>query len=263
MLAERIYRALLLAYPEEHRREFGEPMVQLFRDRMRRDGGGLATLAVWVHTLLDLVRSASRERMEAAGTEGIGRSLVSVLLMRGYTAKTARTQKQVILSLLIPVICFLVLVAAASILLIFFPDTNWLEDAILQPALYMLGGWTVLNPVLHGLTFRLRTKYDLKNSLRTIIIYLPICVFFATVLVHTMSAFLSGKTPLVAITWFEIALAFYLGSLMCILPVLAHRAGVASEPAPAITTHRFYWQTERAVSLGSVLGLSVLFLFAL
>ena len=35
MISERLYRALLLVYPSEHRREYGEPMVQLFRDRMR------------------------------------------------------------------------------------------------------------------------------------------------------------------------------------------------------------------------------------
>ena len=40
MLAGRVYRKLLLIYPKEHRREYGEPMVQLFRDRMRRDGDG-------------------------------------------------------------------------------------------------------------------------------------------------------------------------------------------------------------------------------
>ena len=32
MISERVYRALLLAYPSEHRREYGEPMAQLFAD---------------------------------------------------------------------------------------------------------------------------------------------------------------------------------------------------------------------------------------
>ena len=40
MLSERVYRRLLLIYPKEHRREYGQPMVQLFRDRMRCDGDG-------------------------------------------------------------------------------------------------------------------------------------------------------------------------------------------------------------------------------
>ena len=46
MLSERLYRALLLVYPKEHRREYGELMVQLFRDRMRYEGGGLRDLIV-------------------------------------------------------------------------------------------------------------------------------------------------------------------------------------------------------------------------
>ncbi len=32
MISEKLYRALLVVYPSEHRREYGEPMVQLFRD---------------------------------------------------------------------------------------------------------------------------------------------------------------------------------------------------------------------------------------
>ena len=64
MVSERVYRALLVAYPSEHRGEYGAPMVQLFRDRMRRDGGGLKTVAVWVQIIFDLVSSAFKERME-------------------------------------------------------------------------------------------------------------------------------------------------------------------------------------------------------
>ena len=53
-----------MAYPREHRREYGELMVQLFRDRMRCEGGGLRSLVIWMQTLTDLVGSALRERME-------------------------------------------------------------------------------------------------------------------------------------------------------------------------------------------------------
>jgi len=64
-MSERAYRALLVAYPSEHRRLYGDPMNQLFRDRMRRDGGGLGTLNVWVQMGFDLVASAFKERMAA------------------------------------------------------------------------------------------------------------------------------------------------------------------------------------------------------
>ena len=61
MLSEKLYRALLYAYPREHRREYGDLMVQLFRDRMRRDGGGLGILKVWLAVVIDLVTSALKE----------------------------------------------------------------------------------------------------------------------------------------------------------------------------------------------------------
>ena len=69
MISERVYRALLALYPAEHRREYVEPMVQLFRDRMRRDGGGVRTLGVWARMVFDLVGSAFTERKEGAMLE--------------------------------------------------------------------------------------------------------------------------------------------------------------------------------------------------
>lgn len=65
-LSERVYRGLLVAYPAEHRRRYCDPMTQLFRDRLRQDGGGLRTVAVWGHIGFDLACSAFRERMETA-----------------------------------------------------------------------------------------------------------------------------------------------------------------------------------------------------
>ena len=61
MLSERFYRTLLIAYPREHRRDYGELMVQLFRDRMRRDGGGFRSLKVWLAMIVDLVTSTLKE----------------------------------------------------------------------------------------------------------------------------------------------------------------------------------------------------------
>ena len=263
MLSEKVYRALLRVFPSEFRREYEEPMIQLFRDRMRRDGGGLRTRLVWTHMLFDIVRSASRERMEIARRWAIRKNVFRTLLLRDYTAKTARTRKQVLFSLLFPVISFLVFGAAASIVSIFFPVSDKFGDTVFRFGLSLFGGMAVVNPVFHGLVFRLRAKYDLKNALGAIVIYLPICVFVAAVLVHSMLALSDGETPLLAITWLEIMVASYFGAIMCILPVLTHRVGFASEPAPAITAHRLYRQTEITISLGSLLGVSILLLLAL
>ena len=68
---ERVYRALLLLYPREFRRDYGEPMAQAFGDRMRREGGGLLSAAVWAQTLADLVPSAFKEHRERAAREGL------------------------------------------------------------------------------------------------------------------------------------------------------------------------------------------------
>ena len=64
MLSERVFRSLLIVYPREHRREYGELMVQLFRDRMRRDGNGFGGLAVWLHMTSDLAVAAFKEHKE-------------------------------------------------------------------------------------------------------------------------------------------------------------------------------------------------------
>ena len=84
MLSEKVYRRLLFVYPKEYRREYGELMVQLFRDRMRRDGGGLHGALVWMQMIFDLVVAAFKEHKE--GKEGdkmkkrIVIALVAVLL---------------------------------------------------------------------------------------------------------------------------------------------------------------------------------------
>jgi hypothetical protein len=66
MRSDRLYRAMLIVYPEEHRQRYGDPMAQLFRDRLRRGGGGIGTARVWVHAGFDLAGSAFKERLETA-----------------------------------------------------------------------------------------------------------------------------------------------------------------------------------------------------
>jgi hypothetical protein len=60
---ERTYRALLVVYPRSFRQEYGEDMVQAFRDLLlyssATDGG---TARSWLRTVRDLVTSATNER---------------------------------------------------------------------------------------------------------------------------------------------------------------------------------------------------------
>ena len=68
LLSEKLYRLMLRIYPESHRREYGELMVQLFRDRMRYHGHGINRFVIWIQTILDLVPSAYREHRNEPDT---------------------------------------------------------------------------------------------------------------------------------------------------------------------------------------------------
>ena len=66
--SERVYRALLHAYPPEFRDEFGDAMVEFHRDRLadaRRHAGPWGTARVWLHVLADLLRNALPARIDA------------------------------------------------------------------------------------------------------------------------------------------------------------------------------------------------------
>jgi hypothetical protein len=69
--ADKVYGALLHLYPRAHRRAYGPPMAQLFRDLCRdahRQGGVPRLTWLWLRTLFELVTTAVREHLEAGGT---------------------------------------------------------------------------------------------------------------------------------------------------------------------------------------------------
>ena len=64
--SERAYRALLLAYPEEFRREYGPQMEQAFGDLYKeaRERGGRSGIArLWMLTISDLATTAGAQRI--------------------------------------------------------------------------------------------------------------------------------------------------------------------------------------------------------
>jgi hypothetical protein len=61
MGGERAYRALVRVYPRRFRRDYAEPMVQSFTDRVRRDGPRRA----WGRALRDVTVSAPYEYWES------------------------------------------------------------------------------------------------------------------------------------------------------------------------------------------------------
>jgi hypothetical protein len=66
--AERIYRALLRAYPAAFRAEYGREMTQLFRDQYRE--GDASPPAFWLTVVWDVARSAPALRVEAWRARG-------------------------------------------------------------------------------------------------------------------------------------------------------------------------------------------------
>jgi Clp amino terminal domain, pathogenicity island component len=63
--SERIYRVLLKVYPKSYRREYGEPMMQHFRDQLRAASSANKLLSFWFRTLLDLARTAPLRHLES------------------------------------------------------------------------------------------------------------------------------------------------------------------------------------------------------
>jgi len=67
--SERLYRALLAAYPKEFRRAHGREMAQVFRCMCREEvvsSGSRGLVRLWVRTLLDLLATALAERIKQA-----------------------------------------------------------------------------------------------------------------------------------------------------------------------------------------------------
>ncbi len=75
MLSERVYRALLVAYPRDFRGEYGDLMVQFYRDRMRCDGRGARGWVVWMQLISDLAVSAFKEHSGGFGMSN-GRPII-------------------------------------------------------------------------------------------------------------------------------------------------------------------------------------------
>ena len=68
MTAERMYAALLALYPEPFRREYGDAMVEAFRDLSRAHARRRLTL--WRFVLSDLCRSVGRAHLDACRSGG-------------------------------------------------------------------------------------------------------------------------------------------------------------------------------------------------
>jgi hypothetical protein len=66
-LSTRLYQALLTIYPSEFRRDYGAPMLQVFRGCAQRalsESGAAGLLSLWIRTMLDTVQTALEEHTQ-------------------------------------------------------------------------------------------------------------------------------------------------------------------------------------------------------
>jgi len=70
-ISYRLYCLLLFVYPEEFRREFGNQMLQVFRDSYRDEARARSLPSFWLRILQDLVCSAVKERANSTEKRGV------------------------------------------------------------------------------------------------------------------------------------------------------------------------------------------------
>ena len=118
--SERIYGALLAAYPKEFRRAHGREMAQVFRCMCHEEvvsGGRGGLTRLWVRTLLDLLATALAERTKKA----LGRRMLV-----GSSSKLVRGGG--------------LAAAAGGVLLIAYGVLSWIIAARLYGEMNDLGG---------------------------------------------------------------------------------------------------------------------------
>ena len=70
-ISYRLYGLLLFAYPAEFRHEFGNEMLQVFRDCYRAEAKARSLPSFWFRTLVDLAFTAIKERTDRTGRKGV------------------------------------------------------------------------------------------------------------------------------------------------------------------------------------------------
>ena len=263
LISEWVYRMLLVLYPSEHRREYEEQMVQLFGDRMRRDGGGYRSAIVWLHILSDLFHSALNEHLEKVGLWGIIKALLYPTFLNKYSALKVRTRSEVAIGLLLPCLVQILFFGVAIIVSFVFSFSEIFREVLVKFLLIMLFTAVFMNPVLLGMTFRLRRKYDLRSVLLATAIYWPIFIFVLTSFIHFLSVLFDDDTPILAISGSRLFVGSCIGTGVCIFVVLVNLLGSARVPAPSIVAHRKYRLTEMGVSLISLISIGTLLLLAI
>jgi hypothetical protein len=119
-VSERLYRALLAAYPKQFRRDHGREMSQVFRCMCREEvasSGSRGLARLWVRTLLDLLATALAERTKQA---------LGISTLVGSSSKLVRWSGLV--------------AAVGGVLLIAYGVLSWVNETRLYGEVTDIGG---------------------------------------------------------------------------------------------------------------------------
>ena len=70
-ISYRLYGLMLFAYPEDFRRQFGNQMLQVFRDSYRDEARAGSLPSFWLRIVVDLASTAVKERVEGSQRRGV------------------------------------------------------------------------------------------------------------------------------------------------------------------------------------------------
>lgn len=121
------YRALLRAYPRSFRRDYGEPMTQLFADRVRDVGA-----KTWLRVVPDLARTVPQQRIEAFMNNSKARVPVFVVMAVVGVAAIVGTGGPGIIFVAAITLTYLLLTQAELISSLFRSDRVSLRRAVMQ-----------------------------------------------------------------------------------------------------------------------------------
>ena len=181
------------------------------------------------------------------------RHFLGFLFSRNKSPQTAKTGKQVAVSMLWIYSPFLALLALAGAVSLFRPVSDTLATL---PGFAFMG--STATAATQFLSFRLSMKYDLKSAFLAIAIYAPVVIVAtsASLVWHEILDDGPFRIPR-DLFLFVCCFGIFITALMALLPFRKQAA-----TAPTFTAHYLYRRAEIATSLASLTAASVIFLLS-
>jgi len=173
-LSGRLFQRLLAAYPQDHRRDYGPAMAQLFRDQCRDawgEGRGWGLTGLWLRVLPDLIKTSVLEHVSSLKERKTMLERIG-MLMRPRTAP-----RRVFIAVFAAV--FVLIVATTTLITFILPDSysgtariklGWsVDDSAGQAEFVAIQSDAVLCKVIDALDLNQAwgKKYNGSNPLKT------------------------------------------------------------------------------------------------